>query len=198
MPQFSQTSSPRSRTQRDRTSTPRSADPGAARSRPAPPRGGRAARSATASDGGPRPGPVGAGPPRAAERQRADEEGRRRPARPAADRDPLPLHRLRRHRPGRPARPDALVGAVHPARTRHRRRPHRRPRAGGARGQVLHDAGPDRRRAADHQRAAHHRRGLHQVRPGHRRPHRSAERPAALGADRGRAGHLGRRSRASA
>ena len=37
----------------------------------------RAARGPDAA----RPGPVGAGPPRAAERQRADEEGRRRPAR---------------------------------------------------------------------------------------------------------------------
>ena len=66
--------------------------------------------------------------------------------------------RLRLDRPGRPARPDALVGPLHPAQARHRRRQDRDPRAGGARRRVLHAAGPHRRRPADHRAAARHRR----------------------------------------
>ncbi len=62
--------------------------------------GGRPAGSATASHGRAWAGAVGARPSGTAERQRADEEGRRRPARASAHRDALPLHRLRRHRPG--------------------------------------------------------------------------------------------------
>ena len=40
---------------------------------------------------------------------------------------------LRLDRPGRPARPDALVGPLHPAQPGHRRRPHRGAGARGAR-----------------------------------------------------------------
>ena len=56
--------------------------------------------------------------------------------------------RLRLHRPGRPARPDALVRALHPAQARDRRRQDRDPGAGGARRPLLHAARPDRRRPA--------------------------------------------------
>ena len=65
-----------------------------------------------------RRGPVGARPPRAAQPQRAHQEGRRRAQRPGPHRDHLRAPRLRQHRPGRPARPDALVGPLHPAQAR--------------------------------------------------------------------------------
>ena len=61
---------------------------------------------------------------------------------------------LRLDRRLRPARPDPLDGALHPAPARHRRRQDRGARAGGARRPVLHAAGPDRRRAAEHRAAA--------------------------------------------
>ena len=51
-------------------------------------------------------------PLNANERIKKDDDGLHVPA---ADRDHLPLHRLRRHRPQRPARPDPLVGPVHAA-----------------------------------------------------------------------------------
>ena len=97
----------------------------------------------------PRRGAVGARPPHAAQRQRADQEGRRRSQRADTDRDDLRPPGLRLDRRRRPARPDALVGAVHPAQARDRRRQDRDPGAGGAGRQVLHAAGPHRRRAAD-------------------------------------------------
>ena len=125
-----------------------------------------------------------------AERQRADQEGRRRSQRADTHRDDLLQARLRLDRRRRPARPDALVGPLHPAQARDRRRQDRRPGAGGAGRRVLHAAGPDRRRAAHHRAAARHRRDLRGVRPRHRRHHRPAEHPAALDPDRGRAGDL--------
>ena len=94
------------------------------------------------------PGPVGARAPRAADAQRAGQEGRRRAQRPGPDREHLLQGRLRLDRPGRPARPDALVGPLHPAPARHRRRQDRGPRAARARRRVLHAAGPHRRRPA--------------------------------------------------
>ena len=57
--------------------------------------------------------------------------------------------RLRLDRPRRPARPAALVGPLHPAPARHRRRQDGRARAARARRRVLHAAGPHRRRPAD-------------------------------------------------
>ena len=52
------------------------------------------------------------------------------------------------HRPAGPARPVPLVGPLHPAQARHRRRAHRRAGAARARGRVLHAPGPHRRRPA--------------------------------------------------
>ena len=106
--------------------------------------------------------------------------------------------RLRLDRPGRPARPVALVGPLHPAQARHRRRQDGSPRAARARRRVLHAAGPHRRRPAHHRAAAGHRRDLARVRPRHRRHHRPAEHPAALDPHRGRPRDLGSASRPSA
>ncbi len=61
---------------------------------------------------------MGAGLHRAAQRQRAVQEGRRRPQRPGQDRERLRAPRIRLDRPERPARPDALVGPLHPAQAR--------------------------------------------------------------------------------
>ena len=143
------------------------------------------------------PGPVGAGPPRAADAQRAGQEGRRRAQRPGPGREHLLQGRLRLDRPGRPARPAALVGPLHPAAARHRRRQDRGPRAARARRRVLHAAGPHRRRPAHDRAAAGDRADLLGVRPGHRRHHRPAERAAALDPDRGRARRSGAGSRPS-
>ena len=65
------------------------------------------------------------------------------------------------------------------------------PRTRGARGRVLHDADPHRRRRPDERAVARDRRDLHDVRPRRRRHHRPAERPAALDPDRGRPRDLG-------
>ena len=98
---------------------------------------------------------------------------------------------LRLHRPARPARPVPLVGPLHPAPARHRRRPDRGAGAARARGRVLHAAGPHRRRAAQHRAAARDRRTSRQeFAPRHRRHHRPAEHPVPLDPDRGRAGDL--------
>ena len=94
------------------------------------------------------------------------------------------------HRPGGPARPVPLVGPLHPAQGRHRRRPHRGAGAARARGRVLHAPRPGRRRPARPRPAARDRGHLHRVRPGHRRHHRPAEHPAALDPGRGHAGDL--------
>ena len=99
--------------------------------------------------------------------------------------------RLRLDRRRRPARPDALVGPLHPAQARDRRRQDRDPGAGGAGRRVLHAARPHRRRPADHRAAARHRRDLAGVRPRHRRHHRPAERPVPLDPHRGRARRSG-------
>ena len=66
--------------------------------------------------------------------------------------------RLRLDRPRRPARPVPLVGPLHPAQGRHRRRAYRRAGAARARGRVLHAPGPGRRRPAQPGPAADHRR----------------------------------------
>ena len=106
------------------------------------------------------PGPVGPRLPRAAQPERAQQEGRRPAQRPPADHRHLPAHRLRRHRPGRPARPVPLDGPVHAAPPGHPRRQDGDARAGRARGRVLHAAHPHRRRRADHRAAARRRRHL--------------------------------------
>ena len=95
-----------------------------------------------------RRGPVGARLHRAAEQERAVQEGRRPAQRPRPDPAHLLQARLRLDRPGRPARPVPLDGPLHPARARHRRRQDRDARGGGARRQLLHAAGPLRRPAA--------------------------------------------------
>ena len=95
-----------------------------------------------------RRGPVGARLHRAAEQERAVQEGRRPAPRPRPDPAHLLQARLRLDRPGRPARPLPLDGPLHPARPGLRRRQDRDARGGGARRRVLHDAGPLRRRAA--------------------------------------------------
>ena len=86
--------------------------------------------------------------PRAAEQERGEQEERRRAQRPPADHRHLRQARLRLDRPRRPARPDALVRALHAAPARHRRRQDRHPRARGARRPLLHAPRPHRRRPA--------------------------------------------------
>ena len=103
---------------------------------------------------------VGSRLPRAAEQERGEQEERRRAQRPSADHRHLLQARFRLHRPGRPAGPDALVRALHPAQARDRRRQDRDPGAGGARRPLLHAPGPDRRRPAQPGAAARHRRHL--------------------------------------
>ncbi len=99
----------------------------------------------------------------------------------------------------RPARPDALVGPVHPAPAGDRRRPHRHARARASSttstsccGSASTAAGSSLAQLRDA------RRHLHAVRPRHRRRHRPAEHPVPLDPDRGRARDLGRGSRRSA
>ena len=82
------------------------------------------------------------------------------------------------------------MGPLHPAPPRHRRRPHRRARAGGARRPLLHAARAPRRRRAHHRAAARARGDLHRPRARHRRRHRPAEHPVPLDPDRGHAGDL--------
>ena len=65
--------------------------------------------------------------------------------------------RVRLDRPDRSARPLPLVGPVHPAQARDRRRPDRHARAARARGRVLHAPRAHRRRPAHHRAAARHR-----------------------------------------
>ena len=138
-----------------------------------------------------RRGPVGARLHRAAEQERAVQEGRRPAQRPRPDPEHLLQARLRLDRPGRPARPVPLDGPLHPARPGLRRRQDRDARGGGARRRVLHAAGPLRRRAARRRRQlralGEHRRRL---RPRHRRRHRPREHPVPLDPDRGRPGDL--------
>ena len=95
-----------------------------------------------------RRGPVVARLHRAAEQERAVQEGRRPAQRPRPDPPHLLQARLRLDRPGRPARPLPLDGPLHPAQARLRRRQDRDARGGGARRPLLHDAGPLRRPAA--------------------------------------------------
>ena len=83
-----------------------------------------------------RRGPVGARLHRAAEQERAVQEGRRPAQRPGPDPAHLLQARLRLDRPGRPARPVPLDGPLHPARARLRRRQDRDARGGGARRRV--------------------------------------------------------------
>ena len=133
---------------------------------------------------------MGAGLPRAAEPERAVQEGRQPAQRPGPDREHLRPPRLRQHRSRRPARPLPLVRAVHPAQARHRRRQDRHPGAARAGRRVLHAPGPHRRRRADQRAAARDRPDQRGLRPRHRRHHRPAERPAALDPGRGRARDL--------
>ena len=93
------------------------------------------------------------GLPRAAQPERADQEGRRRAQRARSGSRTSTPRGLRLHRPGRPARPVPLVGPLHAAQARHRRRLDRRRSSRRARGRVLHDAGAHRRRRADHRRS---------------------------------------------
>ncbi len=103
-------------------------------------------------------GPVGPRRPRAAQRQRAVQEGRRPAQRARPHREHLRQAGLRQHRQGRPARPVPLVGPLHPAQAGLRRHLDRRREHRHARGRVLHAAGPQRRRRADRRGAAHPRR----------------------------------------
>ena len=96
---------------------------------------------------------------RAAEQERAVQEGRRPAQRPRPDPVHLLQARLRLDRPRRPARPVPVDGALHPARAGLRRRQDRDARGGGARRRVLHDAGPLRRPAAARRHGAGARRG---------------------------------------
>ena len=128
---------------------------------------------------------------RAAQQERAVQEGRRPAQRPRPDPAHLLQARLRLDRPGRPARPLPVDGPLHPARSRLRRRQDRHAVGGGARRRVLHAPCPLRRPAAHRRRrpgAGHHRRRL---RPRHRRRHRPGEHPVPLDPDRGRARDLG-------
>ena len=92
---------------------------------------------------------MGPRPARTAQCQRADQEGRRRAQRAGPHREHLRQGRLRQHRQERPARTVPLVGPLHPARAGLRRHLDRRREHRHARGQVLHAAGPLRRRCAD-------------------------------------------------
>ena len=127
---------------------------------------------------------------RAAEQERAVQEGRR----PAQRARPHPAHlqqaRVRLDRPGRPARPVPVDGALHPARPWLRRRQDRDARGGGARRRVLHDAGPLRRPAAARRHGPGAGRDRTGVRARHRRRDRPGEHPVPLDPDRGRAGDL--------
>ena len=145
-------------------------------------------------------GPVGARLHRAAEQERAVQEGRRPAQRPGPDPAHLLQARLRLDRPRRPARPLPVDGPLHPARPGLRRRQDRDARGGGARRRVLHDAGPLRRRPALRRRRPRPRQHRRRLRPRHRRRHRPREHPVPLDPDRGRAGDLGaaRRRRAVA
>src|SRR5438034_1133695 len=131
-------------------------------------------------------GPVGPGLPRAAQHGRADQEGRRRAARPRADRADLRARWLPLDREAGPPFADAVVGPLHAAETGCAGRAHGGGRARGARGRALHDADPDRRRPDDDGTAAGDRVGLRDVRPRPRRRDRPPEHPAALDPDRGR------------
>ena len=166
--------------------------PSTSTSSPSAPRSGGAGRRPLRSSAPEaRRGSVGPGLPRAAERQRAVQEGRQPAQRAGPHREHLRPPWLLLHRRRRPARAVPLVRPLHPAQAGPRRRQDRRPGAGGARRRVLHDAGAHRRRAAHHRAAARHRRGQHDVRPRHRRRHRPAERAVPLDPHRGRPGDLG-------
>jgi len=109
-----------------------------------------------------------------------------RSERPRSHRTDLLRAGLRLDRGRRPARTLPLVGPVHPASSGDRGRQDGNPRAGRARGPVLHDASARRRRGAHHRATARHRRGLDALRPRDGRHHRPSQHPAALGSRRGR------------
>ena len=127
---------------------------------------------------------------RAAEQERAVQEGRRPAARARPDPPRLLEAWLRLDRPGRPARTLPLDGALHPACPRVRRRQDRDARGGGARRRVLHAPRPLRRPAP----LARDRPGpggdRGRLRPRHRRRHRPREHPVPLDPHRGRARDL--------
>ena len=118
---------------------------------------------------------------RAAEQERAVQEGRRPAQRPRPDPQHLLQARLRLDRPRRPARPVPVDGPLHPARPGLRRRQDRDARGGGARRRVLHAAGPLRRPAAARPPTVRALGEIGQrVRPRHRRRHRPGEHPVPL------------------
>ena len=145
-----------------------------------------------------RRGPVGARLPRAAQPERAVQEGRQ-PAQRAG-----PHRRHLRQAAASTASTRAICaagsagGPLHPAQAGLRRHLDRRREHRHARGRVLHAAGALRRRRADRGRAAHPRRDLHRVRPRHRRHLRPRERPVPLDPRRGHAGDLASGSTLSA
>ena len=165
------------------------------RTRPVPDLATPAPASAPHRDPAPqaRRGPVGARLPRAAEHQRAVQEGRRPAQRPGPDREHLLQARLRLDRPGRPARPVPLVGPLHPARARASTAA--RPRCSSRRSSTTStsccgSASTAALLGAD--AAARPRRASStDVRPRHRRRHRPAEHPVPLDPDRGRPRDLG-------
>ena len=138
-----------------------------------------------------RRGSVGTGLQRAAEQERAVQEGRQPAQRPRPDPQHLLQEGVRLDRPRRPARPVPLDGPLHPARPRLRRRQDRDARGGGARRRVLHAPRAQRRRAARRRQAPRPRQHLHRLRPRHRRHHRPAEHPVPLDRGRERPGDLG-------
>ena len=137
-------------------------------------------------------GPMGVGPPRATQRQRAHQVRRRRAQRPGQDREHLRAPRLCLDRPHRPSRADAVVGPLHPTQAGDRRRQDGGARTPRARRRVFHAPHQDRRRPARPPPAADDRGDRHHLRPRHRGRDRPAERPAALDQDRGRPGDLGK------
>ena len=146
-----------------------------------------------------RRGPVGARLPRAAQRQRAVQEGRRRAQRPGPDREHLRPPRLRLHRPRRPARPVPLVGPLHPAQARASTaaRPRSSSRTSSTTSTSCCASAVDGGQLSPAQLRAIGRH-LHRVRPRHRRHHRPAEHPVPLDPHRGRARRSGSGSRRSA
>ena len=127
---------------------------------------------------------------RAAQRQRDVEAGGRRAQRPRADRADLLARGLRVDPAAGPLGPVPLVGALHPAQARHRRRPHGPARRHRALRRVLHAARPPRRWGDLARPAAHPRRDQPGVRPRHGRHQRPAEHPVPLDPRRGRARDL--------
>ena len=124
---------------------------------------------------------------RAAEQERAVQEGRRPAPRPRPDPAHLLQARLRLDRPGRPARPLPLDGSLHPARARASTAA--RPRCSRRRSSTTSSSccgSAPTASCSSHETVralGTHRRRL---RPRHRRRHRPGEHPVPLDPDRGR------------